>query len=289
MPPKPKRPDILKLLHKVSHSFAVNEWDDPDYAVLRVAQEHWDKGTVRPGLLHDYHTLFLMRTGSISWDPEDLVLQPGDALLCRADEPRLMSCPDEDVQMGICLLQGDGWKPIMARAFPDGKNVATQSEALSEIFVIFDFLLEEALQARPDSHVACRHWMNLLFLRIARQPGVAPSKRARSWLKFQAARQLISEEWRTLRSINEVAERLEISHTYLCRIFKDYEGTTPQNFLMNLRIRASADELARGERSLSELARAYHFADQFAFSRAFKRVMAEPPSHYAARYQMKGR
>jgi AraC-like DNA-binding protein len=281
------RKDSLRLLHKVSHSFAPNEWDDPDYAVLRIAQEHWGEGTVRPGLVHEYHTIFIVRSGSIWWDKEDMVLQPGDALLCRAGEPRLLSCPDEDVQMGICLLQGDQWLDALDKAFPDGRCVAANGQASTEIFPLFDMMLEEALQGRSESHLACRHWLNLMCLRIARQAAAPPARRSRSLLKFQAARQLICDEWRTLPSINEVAERLNISHTYLCRIFRDYEGTTPQNFLLNLRIRASADELARGERSLSELAKAYHFADQFAFSRAFKRVMSEPPSHYAARYQRK--
>ena len=82
-----------------------------------------------------------------------------------------------------------------------------------------------------------------------------------------------------------VAEHCRITHTYLCRLFRDYADSTPQQYLQRVRIRMAADELCRGEASIADLARMYGYSDQFAFSRAFKRVMGEAPTAFRARYR----
>lgn len=83
-------------------------------------------------------------------------------------------------------------------------------------------------------------------------------------------------------TVESVAESLGYSRHHLCALFKEAYGTTPQAYLLNLRIR-KAQELLTSEHTLTvrEVAQAVGYADALYFSRVFRKKVGVPPKEFA--------
>lgn len=82
-------------------------------------------------------------------------------------------------------------------------------------------------------------------------------------------------------SVESIANMLGIDRRYLCRVFYNNTGDTPQNFLINYRLEKAAALLTKRGYSVSEAARSTGYGDIYTFSKMFKKKYGIPPSHYA--------
>lgn len=83
-------------------------------------------------------------------------------------------------------------------------------------------------------------------------------------------------------SLVSLSNFLDLSQTYLCKIFKETEGCTPMHYYTSLKIER-AKELLRSAsplklKNISELA---GFSDPYYFSKVFKKVVGVSPSNYS--------
>jgi AraC-like DNA-binding protein len=108
---------------------------------------------------------------------------------------------------------------------------------------------------------------------IARAPSIRVSGAAR-------AVDLISDdpagEWR----IPELAKRCGLSGRQLHRQFIDHVKMSPQEFVLRSRIHAAAAALRRSDEPIASLSERYHFCDQSAFTRQFRRILGTTPAQY---------
>ncbi|MGX4585329.1 helix-turn-helix domain-containing protein [Paenibacillus chitinolyticus] len=81
-------------------------------------------------------------------------------------------------------------------------------------------------------------------------------------------------------SLQELADRANLSLSQFMRLFKQQTGHTPHNYLIRLRIERSKTLICRGDYSLREIADRVGFADQGHFSRMFKRQIGMTPKQY---------
>lgn len=71
-------------------------------------------------------------------------------------------------------------------------------------------------------------------------------------------------------SNTEIAKRAHVSEIYFRRLFKSNYGTTPKQYILNLRIARAKDLLAEGGTSIAKVAEVCGFSSVYHFSRAFK-------------------
>lgn len=64
-----------------------------------------------------------------------------------------------------------------------------------------------------------------------------------------------------------------------CRLFKKQSGETPMHFFMRQKVELSKEMLNSGERN-SDIASVTGFADEFHFSRSFKKITGISPRQY---------
>lgn len=64
--------------------------------------------------------------------------------------------------------------------------------------------------------------------------------------------------------------------------FRRMVGQPPLDYLLQWRMSAAAETLAKGNRTISAVAMQSGYTSDSAFSAAFKRVMGTPPGHYHA-------
>ena len=81
-------------------------------------------------------------------------------------------------------------------------------------------------------------------------------------------------------TVGEIARASFVSEVYLRRLFKEAYGTSPQKYLMELRIRKALDLLGTGYYTLKEVAELSGYADYKYFSVEFKRAVGVSPSAY---------
>ena len=81
-------------------------------------------------------------------------------------------------------------------------------------------------------------------------------------------------------SIEQVLEISHYSQRHFIRLFSAAYNTTPQKYLMNIRLRRAASLLKDTSLPITEIAMQCGFSDSNYFSRAFKKINGITPSQY---------
>jgi AraC-like DNA-binding protein len=79
-------------------------------------------------------------------------------------------------------------------------------------------------------------------------------------------------------TLNDLAQAARVSPFHLARVFQQRTGLPIHRYLIQLRLRASLEQLAGGERNLTSLALALGFASHAHFSDTFRREFGLAPS-----------
>ena len=125
-----------------------------------------------------------------------------------------------------------------------------------------------------DGSRARGHAFLVMKDRAANDNGIDPFvERALAALRAEPAR-----SW-TVASLARVAG---LSRAPFARRFREATGTSPRRWLTAHRLEIAREQLAAGtsERTLSEVADMIGYASEFAFSKAFTRVIGVPPGEY---------
>ena len=82
----------------------------------------------------------------------------------------------------------------------------------------------------------------------------------------------------------ELCTMLHVSHSYLCKIFKEGTNTTLKNYLTLLRLNHSLLLLKTTTNSIKQVAYDSGFYDEFNFMKAFKKHFGYTPSDYREKH-----
>ena len=78
--------------------------------------------------------------------------------------------------------------------------------------------------------------------------------------------------------IEEIAAFIGLSPDYFSRMFKEYTGLTPVEYIRYVRLAKAAELLRKPDISIADVAMQVGFDDQGYFSRLFKQVIGVSPS-----------
>ena len=81
-------------------------------------------------------------------------------------------------------------------------------------------------------------------------------------------------------NIQVIADYLNIERTYLYRLFKDITGSSPQEYLLDFRIRRACSLLKETELPVSDISRSVGYDDALYFSRLFRQKKGRTPTQY---------
>ena len=85
-------------------------------------------------------------------------------------------------------------------------------------------------------------------------------------------------------TLASISANVNLSSSYLCRVFKSEVGTSITSYLNNLRIRKAATLIKGNDLSMKEISVMVGIDDQLYFSRLFKKCMGVSPSEYGKRF-----
>lgn len=91
----------------------------------------------------------------------------------------------------------------------------------------------------------------------------------------------IEENYSNSSLSNEMlSESLNISEVYMRRLFKNQFGTTPKQYILDIRLQKATQLLTQTNLSVTEIAESCGFSNLYHFSRAFKNRMGDTPLKY---------
>ena len=80
--------------------------------------------------------------------------------------------------------------------------------------------------------------------------------------------------------IQDLAKRIGISRSYLVKLVKQVTGMSPQEYLIEIRMRRASDLLGRSNDPIQSIAAECGYDDALAFSKVFKSKFGVNPSEY---------
>ena len=84
-------------------------------------------------------------------------------------------------------------------------------------------------------------------------------------------------------SLDELANKLDLSTRQLERLFKAETGKSPQAFAKQVRLRTAAWLLTSSDRTVADIASSCGFADASHLGREFRKQFGVPPATYRER------
>ena len=98
----------------------------------------------------------------------------------------------------------------------------------------------------------------------------------------EKARFLMEENLYGEINLHAIAETVGVSAGQLNSVFKSYTSMTPYQFYISIKIQRAKEMLESGDLSIKEVAFRLGFADQYYFSRLFRRKVGLPPSRWSS-------
>ena len=93
----------------------------------------------------------------------------------------------------------------------------------------------------------------------------------------------IDENYREKITLQTMADRAAVHEKYLCRIFKEFTGRTPIDYVNQLRIDQACIDLTLHHKNVTEAALDVGFTDVSYFTKLFNRTKGVTPREYARR------
>lgn len=81
-------------------------------------------------------------------------------------------------------------------------------------------------------------------------------------------------------SVSRIAEQFHLDRAYLSRRFKEVVGVSPQNYIVDMRLREAAKLMTEHSFTPTEAANAVGYTDIYLFSKMFKRHFCVSPREY---------
>lgn len=107
------------------------------------------------------------------------------------------------------------------------------------------------------------------------------------YLQIDRAVNYIREHFRQGVSVKELAHVLHVSPRQLHRQFVEAFGSSPQAFIIKLRIQAACEALQQEGSQISDVAASLGFCDQSAFTQLFQKHVGLTPLKYQQRYRLR--
>lgn len=107
------------------------------------------------------------------------------------------------------------------------------------------------------------------------------------YLQLDRAVAYIRENFRRGVSVKELAHVVHLSPRQLHRKFVETFGSSPQSFIMKLRIQSACEALQKEGSQISEVARDLGFCDQSAFTQLFQKHVGLTPLKYQKQFRLR--
>ena len=246
------------------------------YGAARRREEHQQWG---PGLLDHYLLIqILSGSGQYRTTTGQLRFFAGDTLLLYPDT-ECSFWPEEGTVLDYLGLGFDGAavpELLAATAFSLQSPVITPQEpaALTQ-------QIQAAIQSwgmSAEAQLAAAGQLYLVFSLLSGQQASPPADMGPVYV--QRAVDFIARNYSHPMSVEDIASCAGISRSHLYRVFIQHFGVSPNQYLVEYRIKKACALLEHRELPVAAVASSVGFEDHLYFSKVFRRIMKTTPTAY---------
>lgn len=168
--------------------------------------------------------------------------------------------------------------PIADAFFKAGviQNGVSHLGTIRKVLPIWESSRDPSLVAQIAANVALQN----LLLEIYRQNQQLNEKFAVVQKIIIELKNDISRWW----TVEELADRISLPAYKLRNVFFEYTGTTPKNYIEQLKMKRAMEMLASPDASIKTTAKKLGYVDPYHFSRRFKHIAGVSPVAYKKRW-----
>ena len=174
-----------------------------------------------------------------------------------------------------------GLEGLRLARLPPGSHVTVSHPG--EIREVFDLLQQCGVAQSTHSQALCGQLLGVLLTKISERSLPRHGGDIKALETFERFKQFLTGARERLVSIDMAATEFGISTAYACRLFQRFGAASPYQYLLRQRMNLAAELLTHERLQVKQAAARLGFADQYQFSRAFKRVAGVSPQAFQRR------
>lgn len=97
---------------------------------------------------------------------------------------------------------------------------------------------------------------------------------------IKQAKKMIHSQYGSPLRVNDIAKKLNLSRSYLYKIFKDNTNISIKDYILHIKMDRSKTLLENPDLSITEISNSVGFTDPLAFSKTFKKFFGKTPSDF---------
>ncbi len=218
--------------------------------------------------------------GLIEQDAQQVELPAGSALLlnCRTPQSYCTAPGQESWQHYWVHLDGAGVANMAETLLPQNRLNPVRVSGW-EMQPLFESIFAEwdrgTVAAQIETGLTLHRMLALLAARLlagdASRSNRALIEQATGYIRAHYAEPL---------SLDALLAQTPVSKSWFLRLFRQYTGTTPYNFLLSTRITRAKELLVLTDFAVSEIAHQVGFGDESNFSTRFTAMVGQSPQQY---------
>ena len=218
--------------------------------------------------------------GLIEQDAQQVELPAGSALLlnCRTPQSYCTAPGQESWQHYWVHLDGAGVANMAETLLPQNRLTPVRVSGW-EMQPLFESIFAEwdrgTVAAQIETGLTLHRMLALLAARLlageASRSNRALIEQATGYIRAHYAEPL---------SLDALLAQTPVSKSWFLRLFRQYTGTTPYNFLLSTRITRAKELLVLTDFAVSEIAHQVGFGDESNFSTRFTAMVGQSPQQY---------
>lgn len=218
--------------------------------------------------------------GLIEQGAQQVELPAGSALLlnCRTPQSYCTAPGQQSWQHTWVHLDGAGVANLAETLLPQNRLTPVRVSAW-EMQPLFDTIFAEwdrgTVAAQIETGLTLHRMLALMAARLlagdASRSNRALIEQATGYIRAHYAEPL---------SLDALLAQTPVSKSWFLRLFRQYTGTTPYNFLLSTRITRAKELLVLTDFAVSEIAHQVGFGDESNFSTRFTAMVGQSPQQY---------
>ena len=152
--------------------------------------------------------------------------------------------------------------------------------ATQEDKILFNNIVSSFPDDTPQKALNAEGSFKLLFSKLFADAQIIHTQK----LRFAPILDFIDKRYMEEISLDVLAAEANVNKKYFCKLFKEYFGKSPWQYLLQTRLNKACFMLLENEHNVKTIADKVGFSDEFYFSRIFKKTFGFSPRMYRAKF-----
>ncbi|OGX68212.1 MAG: hypothetical protein A2189_09105 [Paenibacillus sp. RIFOXYA1_FULL_44_5] len=230
------------------------------------------------------NTLVYVTEGEIIYwiENERLKLEKGDILFIPFHLVRAWESPQNESHQKYTVVFSWDNSSLEKTFFDTKSNVLIQTKPRNGAYFEqrFSYLFIQWIRKSPYYKEMSGHILSELLTLIAQQQAEKRAASPKKELLVRKVQDYILNDFRKNLTIEELSNLAGITPNYVTAIFKEVIGTTPIQYLHQIRINTAVTLFEHTQMTVREVAEYLGYCDQAYFNRMFKKWMDASPTHF---------